>query len=72
MSGYRRLYTPGDTYFFTVVTASRRPLSADICWQDVVLQLRTFASNNAKRKACHRSKKQLICKVTPLGTDMSL
>jgi putative transposase len=29
MSDYRRLYTPGGTYFFTVVTACRRPLFAD-------------------------------------------
>jgi putative transposase len=29
MSDYRRLYTPGGTFFFTVVTAGRRPLFAD-------------------------------------------
>ncbi len=29
MSEYRRLYVPGGTYFFTVVTANRQPLLAD-------------------------------------------
>jgi putative transposase len=28
MPNYRRLYVPGGTYFFTVVTASRRPILA--------------------------------------------
>lgn len=29
MSNYRRLYAPGGTYFFTVVTAARQPLLAE-------------------------------------------
>lgn len=29
MSDYRRLYAPGGTYFFTVVTADRQPLFAE-------------------------------------------
>ena len=28
MPNYRRLYVPGGTYFFTVVTLNRRPLFA--------------------------------------------
>lgn len=30
MPEYRRFYEPGGTYFFTVVTAARRPLFADL------------------------------------------
>jgi len=37
MSDYRRLYTPGGTYFFTVVTYNREPLFAD---NNLVAQLR--------------------------------
>jgi putative transposase len=43
MPNYRRLYVPGGTYFFTLVTASRRPILCDAlgqrCWKEAVAEV---------------------------------
>ena len=46
MSDYRRLYRPGGAYFFTVVTAARRPLFRDAknvrLLRDAVAETKSF------------------------------
>lgn len=47
MSNYRRVYIPGGTYFFTLVTYGRQPIFAD---ENRVQQLRqSFREVKAKR-----------------------
>ena len=45
MSNYRRLYVPGGTYFFTIVTYQRRPYFAN---SDNVNKLRTAVATVKK------------------------
>ena len=43
MPNYRRLYVPGGTYFFTIVTYQRQPIFAD---SENISRLRLEHSNS--------------------------
>ena len=46
MPNYRRLYIPGGTYFFTLVTHGRRPLFSQECWRTALRHaIETIQSN---------------------------
>ena len=46
MPNYRRLYIPGGTYFFTLVTHARRPLFSQASWRTSLrLAIETIQSN---------------------------